>query len=208
MSALDPSDRCHLNGLAVDADGRPAYATALAATDTPRGWSDGRLTGGVLLDVASGEPVAAGLAMPHSPRLFGDRLYVLLSATGVLAAVDRASGAVTDVCAVGGFARGLARRGDYLFVGLSKIRRRSTFAGLPVSADAGRAGIVIVHEPSGRIAGRILFEASVEEVYDVQVLPEVARPGVVGPDQHVLARAIPVADGGFWALDAPPDGAA
>ena len=204
VSALDPSDRCHLNGLALDAEGRPAVVTALGATDTPRGWSEGRLTGGVLLDVPSGEPVATGLAMPHSPRLFGERLYVLQSATGRLCTVDRASGAVTDVCDVGGFARGLARRGDYLFVGLSKIRGRSTFSGLPVSEKAGRAGVVIVHEPSGRIAGTVLFEASVEEIYDVQVLPETSRPGLVGPDQAVRGRAIPVADGGFWALDAPP----
>ena len=148
--------------------------------------------------------------MPHSPRLFADAggaetLYVLLSATGRLATVDRASGAVTDVCDVGGFARGLARRGDYLFVGLSKIRGRSTFAGLPVSERAGRAGVAVVHAPSGRLAGHILFESSAEEIYDVQVLPETVRPGLVGPGQAVAARAIPVAGGGFWALDAAPE---
>ena len=205
ITALDPSDRCHLNGLALDGDGRPAVVSALGATDTPRGWSDARLTGGLLIDVPSGETIATGLAMPHSPRLVGDRLYVLQSATGRLSTVDRDSGTVTDVCDVGGFARGLARRGDYLFVGLSKIRGRSTFAGLPVSDRASTAGVAIVHEPSGRVAGTIRFEASVEEIYDVAVLPETVRPGLVGPAQAVRGRAIPVQGGGFWALDAPPD---
>ena len=211
VSALAPEDRCHLNGLAVDAAGGPAYVTALGATDTPRGWSDGRLTGGVVLDVASGEAVAGGLAMPHSPRLARvggeERLFVLLSATGRLGAVDRRSGAVEEVCDLGGFARGASVRGDYLFVGVSKIRRRSTFADLPVSAEAGAAGAVIVHLPSGRVAGRIAFEASVEEIYDVAVLPELARPGLVGPRQGVLARAITAGAAGYWAHDAPPEAA-
>ncbi|MEL6615244.1 MAG: TIGR03032 family protein [Bacteroidota bacterium] len=205
ISGLAPEDRCHLNGLAVDASGAPTVVSALGTTDTPRGWSEDRLTGGVLVDVASGETLASGLAMPHSPRLAHDRLYVLLSATGHLAAVDRASGHVETVCNLGGFARGLAVRGDYLIAGVSKIRRRSTFADLPVSQTAGTAGVVIVHAPSGRIAARISFESSVEEIYDVAVLPEVARPGLVGLGQEVLHRAIVTSAGGYWALDAPPE---
>lgn len=71
---------------------------------------------------------------------------------------------------------------------------------------AGAAG-VMVHAPSGRIAGRISFEASVEEIYDVAVLPELARPGIVGPGQDVLARAIPTTAGGSWTREARPDSA-
>jgi uncharacterized protein (TIGR03032 family) len=205
VTALDPTDRCHLNGLAFDAAGHASVVSALGATDTPRGWSDARLTGGLLIDVPTGETLATGLAMPHSPRLVDGRLFVLQSATGVLSEVDRASGTVTDVCNVGGFARGLARRGDYLVVGLSKIRGRSTFAGLPVSDRANKAGVALVHLPSGRIAGTIGFEASAEEIYDVAVLPEVVRPGLIGPDQDVRGRAIPVEGGGFWAFSAPPE---
>ena len=201
ISVLDPGDRCHLNGMAVE-NGRPRYVTALGATDTPRGWSDGRLLGGVVVDVDSGETVAAGLAMPHSPRLAFGALWVLLSATGELARVDPASGRVEVVTRLGGFARGLAVRGDYLFIGLSKIRQRSTFAGLPVSGDAGRSGIAIVHAPSGRVAGKIEFLASVEEVYDVAVLPETGRPGVVGTHQDAARRAIVVEGGGYWAVPA------
>ena len=65
----------------------------------------------------------------------------------------------------------------------------------------------MVHAPSGRIAGRISFEASVEEIYDVAVLPELARPGIVGPGQDVLGRAIPTTAGGYWAREAPPNSA-
>ena len=45
-----------------------------------------------MLDVASGEPVTTGLAMPHSPRWHAGRLLVLNSGTGTLEAVDPGSG--------------------------------------------------------------------------------------------------------------------
>jgi hypothetical protein len=55
-----PDDRCHLNGLTV-VDNRIGYATAFAASDAPRGWSETRLTGGVLTEVPSGNIVLDGL---------------------------------------------------------------------------------------------------------------------------------------------------
>jgi len=209
ISALDPSDRCHLNGLAVDADRQPRVVSALGATDTPRGWADGRLTGGILIDVDTGETLVSGLAMPHSPRLVsgtdgGDGLWVLNSAEGTLGRVEVDAGTFEPVCDVGGFGRGLAQRGDYLFVGVSKIRRASTFAGLPVSERSREAGVCIVHAPTGRLAGRISYRTSVEEVYDVVVLPEVARPGLVAPWMDVAGRAVTVEGAGWWAHDAPP----
>jgi uncharacterized protein (TIGR03032 family) len=66
VTALEPSDRCHRNDLAM-ADGRPRYVTALGATDSAAGWRGGKARGGVLLEVPSGEVVASGLSMPHSP---------------------------------------------------------------------------------------------------------------------------------------------
>src|SRR5262249_35255624 len=37
VTALEPTDRCHLNGLGM-VDGRPRYVTALGETDEPAGW--------------------------------------------------------------------------------------------------------------------------------------------------------------------------
>ena len=67
ISRLAAEDRCHLNGVAVRA-GKPAFVTAVATSDVADGWRDKRRDGGVVVDVASGEIVVAGLSMPHSPR--------------------------------------------------------------------------------------------------------------------------------------------
>ena len=67
ISELAPQDRCHLNGLAMR-DGSPAFVTVMALSDEPGGWRKQRNDSGAVLDVASGEAVTTGLAMPHSPR--------------------------------------------------------------------------------------------------------------------------------------------
>src|SRR6516225_782118 len=74
VSKLEPSDRCHLNGLAMH-DGAPRYVTALGTTDEPGGWRANKARGGVLMDVASGEVITRGLSMPHSPRWYAGRLW-------------------------------------------------------------------------------------------------------------------------------------
>jgi uncharacterized protein (TIGR03032 family) len=73
ISALVPEDCCHLNGLAMDGL-RPAYVSAVSRSDVADGWRERRNDGGVVIDVASGEIVASGLSMPHSPRLYDGKL--------------------------------------------------------------------------------------------------------------------------------------
>ena len=91
ITALAAEDRCHLNGLAM-VDGRPRYVTALGETDTAGGWRADKPQGGCLIDVPSGEIVARGLSMPHSPRWHDGRLWLLESGTGRLVLVDPATG--------------------------------------------------------------------------------------------------------------------
>src|SRR5688572_18844345 len=81
ISALAAEDRCHLNGLAI-VDGRPAYVSALGTTDTAGGWRACKPRGGCIIDVESGQLVARGLSMPHSPRWHEGQLWVLESGTG------------------------------------------------------------------------------------------------------------------------------
>src|SRR5262250_2552500 len=83
VSALAPEDRCHLNGVAV-VDGAPRLVTALGATDENGGWRADKAHGGVVVDVDSGRIVADGLCMPHSPRVYGGRVWLLESGQGSL----------------------------------------------------------------------------------------------------------------------------
>ncbi|HSL85198.1 MAG TPA: TIGR03032 family protein, partial [Thermoanaerobaculia bacterium] len=130
VSKLVPEDRCHLNGLAVEG-GRPRFVTAVARSDERQGWRAHRADGGVVLDVDSGEVVASGLSMPHSPRLHRGELYVLDSGHGDFGRVDLGSGRFEPMAFCPGYLRGLAFRGDAALVGLSKPRDR-TFQGLPL----------------------------------------------------------------------------
>jgi uncharacterized protein (TIGR03032 family) len=91
ISRLAAEDRCHLNGLVLEG-GQPRYVTAVSRSDVADGWRDRRAEGGIMIDVASQEIIAQGLSMPHSPRLWDGRLWLLNSGTGELGAVDIASG--------------------------------------------------------------------------------------------------------------------
>jgi uncharacterized protein (TIGR03032 family) len=96
IDGLAPEDRCHLNGMALE-DGRPRYVTTMSETNVPQGWRPNKSTAGCVIDVASSETVARGLAMPHSPRLYQGKLWVLNSGCGHLSVVDPRNGQIDVV---------------------------------------------------------------------------------------------------------------
>jgi uncharacterized protein (TIGR03032 family) len=132
VTELEPSDRCHLNGLAM-VDGKPKYVTALGETNEMHGWRAKKAKGGVLMDVDSGAILCRGLSMPHSPRWHGGRLWVCESGSGTLGTVDLHAGRYEAVAAVPGFTRGLDIVGDLAFVGLSQVRESAVFSGIPIT---------------------------------------------------------------------------
>lgn len=193
ITALQPEDRCHLNGMAVNASG-VTHVTAFGTSDEARGWRAEKASGGVLIDVASGQVVIGGLSMPHSPRWHSGRLWLLESGRGTLALVDLAAGRVETVTELPGFTRGLAFAGDVAFVGLSQVRETATFGELPVTQrlQERQAGVWIVDLRSGEVAGFLRFEDLVQEVFDVALLPgrrfpEIAEPtGPITDHTYVL----------------------
>jgi uncharacterized protein (TIGR03032 family) len=198
ISTLAPEDRCHLNGLAM-VDGRPKYVTVMAETDAPQGWRPVKATGGCLIDVPSGETVARGFAMPHSPRVHGGRVWVLDSGTGRLVVIDPATGRSDDVTELPGYTRGLAMLGPYAFVGLSKIRETSTFGGVPIAdrRDELKCGVGAIDLRTGRLAAHLEFITGVDEIFDVVALPGSLDPLLSGPH--------PEFDGGhpIWTVPTP-----
>lgn len=181
VTQLAPQDRCHLNGVAMRG-GSPAFVTVMARTDEPGGWRKQRNDSGAVLDVASGEAVTTGLAMPHSPRWYDGDLFVLNSGFGRLERVDVETGHREVVAAVPGYARGLALHGDLAFVGLSRIRETTTFGGTPIAAYADRlkCGVGVIELSTGNTVATLQFVNGVEEIFDVQTLPGVRCPSLGG----------------------------
>jgi len=201
-----PEDRCHLNGLALDAAGTPRFVTALGTTNTAQGWRPGRATGGVLLSVPDGRVVLGGLCMPHSPRLAGDALYVLNSGAGEVLRVDAASGSAQVLARLPGYLRGLAVRGDVLFVGLSRLRDRKGAGAepLPVEHDGAalECGVAALDRVSGRVLGSLNFTSGAEEIADLALLDGAGRHGILNHTDPLHRAALALPDQGFWATPA------
>jgi uncharacterized protein (TIGR03032 family) len=184
ISALAAEDRCHLNGLAVDG-GKPRFVTVLGETDTPAGWRPEKASGGCLIDVEANQVVVRGLAMPHSPRIHHGRVWLLNSGEGQLVEANPATCQTTTIADLSGYARGLALHSGLAFIGLSRIRERSAFSGLPLDhrSEELKCGVAIVELASGRIVAQFEFCSGVEEIFDVQLI-QARLPAIYGPFAH------------------------
>lgn len=189
ISALVAEDRCHLNGLALEA-GRPRYVTALAECDTAAGWRPTKANSGCLIDVVSNQTVIRGLCMPHSPRVHDGKLWLLDSGHGRLSSADLGNARAEPVAHLPGYTRGLALHGHFAFVGLSRIRETSVFGDIPIAEDRQRlqCGVAVVDVRTGQQTAGVYFHGGVNEVFAVEVLPGARCPAICGPD--------PLADGG------------
>jgi uncharacterized protein (TIGR03032 family) len=199
ITGLASEDRCHLNGM-VMVDGKPKYATAFNKGNLFQSWREGVARDGVLMDLQTSEIIAENLRMPHSPRIFNDKLYMLFSATGEIVNVDLSNGSVKTIAKIDGFVRGMAFYKDFLFVGLSKLRQNSsTFAKLEIAKKANYSGIAIFHLPTGSFAGEIKYHTSVDEIYDVQVLPGKLRPNIFNTSQEEYKKGLSIPGVTYWA---------
>jgi uncharacterized protein (TIGR03032 family) len=195
VSALAPEDRCHLNGLGM-VQGRPRYVTALGETDTAGGWRANKANGGLLLDIERNDIVLRGLSMPHSPRWYQGRLWLLESGQGSLAAVDLQRHTWRTVAQLPGFTRGLDFVGPLAFIGLSQVRETAVFSGIPLveRLKERTCGVWVVHTETGATVGFLRFEAGVQEIFAVQVLPGIRFPEMLEWHDERLAHSYVLPD--------------
>jgi uncharacterized protein (TIGR03032 family) len=172
ISTIAPEDRCHLNGLGM-VNQQPKYVTALGATDTSGGWRESKANGGILMDVDNNQIIASGLSMPHSPRWYHNRLWVLESGQGSLAIVDRDSGHWQAIAQLPGFTRGIDFWGPLAFIGLSQVRETAVFSGIPLTErlNERNCGVWVVNIETGQTIAFLKFEDAIQEIFAVQVLP-------------------------------------
>jgi uncharacterized protein (TIGR03032 family) len=201
VSKLVPQDRCHLNGLAL-VDGRAAYVTTVSQSDVADGWRDKRKDGGCVVDIRSNQVVATGLSMPHSPRWYRDRLWVLNSGTGYFGYIDFNQSRFVPVAFCPGYLRGLTFVGDYAVVGLSRPRHEATFGGLTLQEELKsrnaepQCGLQVIDLNSGDVVHWLRMQGDVSELYDVGALPGVARPMALGFKSDEIQRVLAVDDEG------------
>jgi uncharacterized protein (TIGR03032 family) len=199
LSELTAEDRCHLNGLALE-EGRCRYVTAVSTTNVADGWRERRRDGGVVLEVPTSRVVAAGLSMPHSPRLYRGELWLLNSGIGFFGRIDRARGQFEGVTFCPGYLRGLAFVGDYAVVTLSRPRHDKTFGGLALDEELARhggealCGLQVIDLRSGAVVHWMRLQGMVSELYDVVVLPGVIRPMAFGLRTDEIQRTIAIGD--------------
>jgi uncharacterized protein (TIGR03032 family) len=184
ISKIVPEDRCHLNGLAMQ-NGRARFVTAVCKSDTIDGWRDRRHDGGVVIDIENDAVVCEGLSMPHSPRWSNGKLWVLNSGTGHLGWIDFDDRKFVPQVFCPGFLRGLAIKGDYAAVGLSKPRYQR-FEGLELQknletkSSEAWCGVQIVDLRSGAVVEWVRLDGPVSELFDVAFLDAVKCPMALG----------------------------
>ena len=202
ISAYDLSDRCHLNGLGLR-DGRPRYVTALGNTDTAAGWRANKANGGILMEIPTNETLLQGLSMPHSPRWYADRLWVLESGRGTLAYLDPSQNQLVAVAHLPGFTRGLDFCGPFAFVGLSQVRETAVFSGIPLTKTLTEriCGVWVVNWQTGAIVAFLRFEEAVQEIFAVSVLPGIRFPEIVDTDRHLMGTSYVLPDEALAQVD-------
>lgn len=197
VTRLAAEDRCHLNGFAMR-DDAPAFATAVAASDTFDGWRDQRRAGGILIDIASEEIACAGLSMPHSPRWHKGKLWLHNSGTGEFGHVELDTGRFLPLCFCPGYLRGLSFVDHFAVVGLSKPRKNKTFSGLPLDEALARrrmeprCGLYFIDLSSGDIVHSLTLEGVVSELYDTAIIPGKRQPAAVALQGEETRRMISI----------------
>jgi uncharacterized protein (TIGR03032 family) len=195
VNQLMPGDCCHLNGLAMR-DGRIRYVTALGETGEPGAWRENKRDGGVLIDVDSGEIIVRGLSMPHSPRWYGGRLWLLESGDGSFGTVDLASGKYQPIARLPGFTRGMSFYGPLAFIGLSQVRESAVFSGIPLveRLNERTCGVWVIHIETGRTVAFVRFEDAVQEIFAVELLQGIRFPDVVNHDLELISTSFVLPD--------------
>jgi hypothetical protein len=87
-----------------------------------------------------------------------------------------------------------------VFIGLSKLRKNSsTFGKLKFAESANKAGIIIAHLPTKSIVGSIIYQSSLDEIYDIHIIPEKRRPNILNTIKEDYKNGVMIPETTFWA---------
>ncbi len=165
------------------AGGEPAQVCDGVGQDgRGRAWRENKAAGGMVIDVTTDEIIsrrafhAAFAALVRRPIMGVEFRHGRV-------VVDRpASGRQDAVCGLPGYLRGLCFVGPYAVMGLSRIREKHIFGGLPRAIALGTACVAGWRWSifaAGRKRDFSNSPRGCEEIYDVQFLPGLNRPMIL-----------------------------
>jgi uncharacterized protein (TIGR03032 family) len=185
ISKVAPEDRCHLNGV-CSRNGQPRYITSVCMGDAKGSWRYNRVGKGIVYDIVNDKLVCQGLSMPHSPRWFLGKLWILEAGTGWIGYVDFDKQELIRVLWIPGYLRGLSFiKNTHLVVGTSEDRHENTFKELPLGDELKKRGLeaicgfFIINLETFKIEHQFKFSSPDNELYDVCVLEDVMRPQIL-----------------------------
>jgi uncharacterized protein (TIGR03032 family) len=184
IDELSPHDLCHLNGMAMK-DGEPAYVTSFSTHNEVNAWRESLETNqGTLMCVKTNRILLEGLDLPHSPRCYRDKVYFCESSKGLVSSYDPETGERTTVAELPGFTRGMAFYGSLMFVGLSRLRKSSVVMAKSAleKYEQTYSGIWIINLEDNNEVGKIVFDGSFSQIYDVGIIEESCFPEIIQPD--------------------------
>ena len=170
----------------------------VAKSDVSDSWRGHRHDGGLVMDVRSSEVICEGLSMPHSPRYYKGKLYVLNAGTGYFGWIDTTRGVFEPIIFCPGFLRGLDFVGNYALVGMSSLRKNKTFSGLALGDNLEksnvkpRCGLQVINLETGNAEYWIRMEGIIDELYDVKIMKGVVKPLLIGTHKDEIKKMISI----------------
>ena len=198
ITEVTPEDRCHLNGLALE-NGSPKYVSALSSTNVKGGWRKDIMNTGIIMDVEKNEILCNGLGMPHSPRIINGELYFLESARGKLFKWNTEKKQKELIYNFNRFVRGIKHYKGVLFIAFSKIRKTSeSFQKVAVKENSKNAGFIIFDLRTRTPFGELLYEDTIDEIYDINIIDGAKKPGIITKLNKKHKNIIVTPKGVFW----------
>lgn len=185
ISALQDETRCRITGIGIR-DNRLAAVTSASRADVIDGWETRQRNGGVLVDTHTGETLAEQLSLPHTPRWFDGRWWIVQAGTGELGFVE--DGRFEPVHRLDGFARGMAIVDHFAIVGTSGSRWGEIVNGLPIgdrlAASGTRPiqGVFVIDTRTGELVESLRLEGTAREIGDVVAVPHTRLVHLGAPD--------------------------
>jgi len=89
--------------------------------------------------------------------------------------------------------------GEIFDVAVDIRKNSSTFGKLDFAEKANQSGIMVIHLPTGSIAGKITYLSSLDEIYDVQILADKLRPNILNTITPDYKSGLMTPKATFWA---------